>query len=288
METLHEYLQKNYAIKTAKAYGREIEAYQKNFPLAPQANYKEIVDYIGALRTRYTNAKTLNRIVCSIKAYYGFLFFNGKRKDNPARSIRLRDRQSNDIQLQDLFSTEELESLLEKRERFYSLGTRNKVLLSLLIYQALLPTELEQLNVVDINLEQGTIYIRATNKTNARELQLRPTQIMLLHGYINQIRIKLIRNKSIENLLLGSRGEMMKAEGISKHVKRIYKNRFDKRDVTSLTIRQSVITNLLKAGNDLRIVQVFAGHKKPSTTERYKQSDTELLKNAIELHHPIR
>jgi hypothetical protein len=27
------------------------------------------------------------------------------------------------------------------------------------------------------------------------------------------------------------------------------------------TIRQSVITNLLKAGNDLRIVQVFAGHK---------------------------
>jgi len=42
--------------------------------------------------------------------------------------------------------------------------------------------------------------------------------------------------------------------------------------VTALTVRQSVITNLLKAGNGLRVVQVFTGQKNPSATEKYKQA----------------
>jgi integrase/recombinase XerD len=35
------------------------------------------------------------------------------------------------------------------------------------------------------------------------------------------------------------------------------------RNLNAKTIRQSVIANLLKEGKDLRVVQVFAGHKKP-------------------------
>lgn len=80
----------------------------------------------------------------------------------------------------------------------------------------------------------------------------------------------------------------MKGEDITKHVKRSFKNKFKGRKVNVTTIRQSVITNLLKAGNDLRIVQVFAGHKYPSTTEKYKQTNVEALKTAIQSYHPIR
>ena len=40
------------------------------------------------------------------------------------------------------------------------------------------------------------------------------------------------------------------------------------------------ITNLLKQGKDLRLVQAFAGHKYPSTTELYKQTEVELLKTS--------
>lgn len=54
------------------------------------------------------------------------------------------------------------------------------------------------------------------------------------------------------------------------------------------TIRQSVITNMLKEGKDLRVVQVFAGHKKISSTEKYRQSGLEELQRAIEKYHPLR
>ncbi|WP_158857071.1 hypothetical protein [Lunatibacter salilacus] len=48
------------------------------------------------------------------------------------------------------------------------------------------------------------------------------------------------------------------------------------------------IANLLKRGNDLRIVQVFAGHKYPSATEKYKQANVEALQAAINQYHPIK
>jgi integrase/recombinase XerD len=286
--TLEEYLQQKHTAKTAEAYLREIEAYLQSFPKARTAVYKDIVEYLGALRKRYDNPATVNRILCSIKAYYDFLSHTGKRKDHPARAIFLRDNTSRDIQLQDLFTEKELETLLERKERFNLLTYRNRVLTGLLIYQALLPTELENLTINEINLNQGTVYIKGTSKTNARELPLKPTQIMLLNQYLNEIRPKLLKGSIDQSLLIGSRGEPMKGEDITKHVKRSFKNKFKGRNVNVTTIRQSVITNLLKAGNDLRIVQVFAGHKYPSATEKYKQTNVEALKSAIQSYHPIR
>jgi len=288
MKELEEYLREQYSSGTAKGYKREIEIYQSNQKEAEKANHKEIVNYIGKLRNRYSNPKTINRILASIKAYYTYLNQTGKRKDNPAKSIRLRDKQNRDIQLQDLFTIEELENLLNRKERYNLLITRNKVLTSLLIYQALKPNELETITIHDINLETATIHIKASGKNNGRVLNLKPNQIMLLHQYTNETRPKLNRDPKEEKLLIGKTGNPMPSEDITKHIKRSFKGIYSPRKVNCQTIRQSVITNLLKAGNDLRIVQVFAGHKYPSATEKYKQTGTEALKTAIQQYHPLK
>ena len=286
--TLEEYLEQRYTAATAKRCRREIETYRANSPQAETALHKDITAYIGTLRNRYSNAKTLIRILCSIKAYYDFLACTGKRQDNPATSILLKDKQSRDIQLQDLFTETELESLLERKEAFSLLTIRNRVLTGLLIYQGLLPNELENLLVSDINLGEGTVYVKRTNKTNGRTLPLKPTQIMALHTYIHETRPELNKKLTGERLLMGLRSEYMRGADIVKHVITRFRGRFKDRKVNCQTIRQSVIMNLLKAGNDLRIVQVFAGHKYPDTTEKYKQTDTEALKTAIQNYHPIR
>ena len=286
--TLKQYLHEHYTSKTAVGYEREISAFLKNVPRAKAAVHKDIVNYVGILRKRYNKPATLNRILCSIKAYYDYLYATGKRKDNPARSIILRDKRSRDIQLQDLFTPEELEKLLERKERYMLLTYRNRVLISLLIYQGLLPTELQNLRTTDVNLDKGTVYIKETNKTNSRELQLKPQQIMLFYEYLQQVRLKLLKGNKSDKLLIGSRQNPVTAEDITKHVKRSFKGLYPGRKINAMSIRQSVITNLLKAGNDLRVVQVFAGHKYPSTTEGYKQTNTEELKQQINRHHPIR
>ncbi len=288
METLSTYLQKHYTQKTAIAYQREIEIYISNNKKAEKFTYSEIVNYIGILRTKYSNSKTINRILSSIKAYYSYLCFIEVRKDNPTKSIRLRDKQSRDIQLQDLFSTEELETLLTaKQERYTNLDYRNKVLMSLLIYQALKPNEIEALQCDEINLEEATIYIKSSAKNNSRTLALKANQILLFKKYLEEIRVKLVAENETKSFIIGQRKEPMTAEDITKHIKRNY-NIYKPRKVNALTIRQSVITNLLKQNNDLRIVQSFAGHKYPSTTVRYKQSNVEALQTALQIYHPIK
>ena len=285
---INEYLQQHYTKKTAKAYIREIEIFITNHPNAKKYNYSEVMNYLGELRVKYKNSKTINRILSSIKAYYSYLCFIEIRKDNPTKSILLRDKISRDIQLQDLFTIEELETLLHRKERYTNLEYRNKVLMSLLIYQGLQPRELANISITDINLEQATIYIKATTKTNSRELPLKASQIILFQKYETEIRKKLLKENQTDKYLIGIRGNDYTEIDITSHIKHNYKGLFTGRKVNAMTIRQSVITNLLKQHNDLRIVQSFAGHKYPSTTERYKQNDIEALQQQINLHHPIK
>ena len=291
IENMGNYLLKKYTKKTAKAYQREIENYISNNHNNKKYSYTEIIKYIGVLRNKYNNARTINRMLCSIKAYYSYLTATNQRRDNPTKSIHLKDKQSRDIQLQDLFTTAELEALLTaKQERYTHLDYRNKVLISLLIYQALKPTEMEQLQVTEINLEAATIYIKASAKNNNRTLALKANQILLFQKYLDEIRPKLLKEKASTFLLIGIRGTAMCAEDISKHIKRIgkYFPLGGLKGLNAMTIRQSVITNLLKQHNDLRIVQAFAGHKYTSTTERYKQNNVELLQAAVDKYHPMK
>lgn len=285
---LEKYLLEHYTKKTALAYQREIVNYLSNNKNPEKYTYSEIVNYIGRLRNKYSNPQTLNRILASIKAYYGYLCFIELRKDNPAKSILLKDKQSRDIQLQDLFSKQELEALLTaKKERYTNLDYRNKVLMSLLIYQALKPYEIEFLECNEINLEQATVYIKSGAKSNSRTLFLKANQILLFKKYLEEVRVKLVGDNSTNSFIIGMRKTPMVAEDITKHIIRNY-NIYLPRRINALTIRQSVITNLLKQNNDLRIVQTFAGHKYPSTTERYKQNNVEELKTAIQSYHPFK
>jgi len=288
METLNEYLAEFYTPQTAKTYKRDIQRFLAENSEAESYLYKELVVYAGVLRKRYRNPSTLNRIITGIKVYYSYLSHTGQREDNPAASLKLRDKKSRDIQLQDLFTAEELESLLESEERYKVLELRNKVLISLMIYQALSPKELEALSINDIDLQKGIISINETPKTNKRELPLQVGQILLFHEYISQTRVKLLKDNSCSTLLLGLNGNAMQAGEITKHIKRQYGNKFAGRKITATSIRQSVICNLLKSGKDLREVQVFAGHKYISSTEKYKQTDLELLKSEIEKHYPLK
>jgi integrase/recombinase XerD len=154
--------------------------------------------------------------------------------------------------------------------------------------------ELEQLQVSDLNLSEGTIYIRSTAHANSRQLGLKPSQILLFHYYLTHVRVGLLRGMGRKytyeptgSLLIGGRGKPWPREDISKHVLRRYKGWYAPRKITAERIRQSVIANLLSSGQDLRVVQVFAGHRNLSTTERYKQSQVDTLQTAINRLHPM-
>jgi integrase/recombinase XerD len=284
---LSSYLQKHYAPSTALVYQRLIYVYLAHNPKATAYNYAQIISYIGTLRQVYNNQRTIQIRLQSIKVYYQYLCHNHQRKDNPAAAIVLKDKISKDIQLQDLFTTAELEHLLlAKKERSKTMVIRNRVLLSLLIYQALKPSEIAALEISHIQLEKVSIYIKASYLCNARTLALNAHQILLFKDYLEKIRPQLLRGNTSSFFIIGSRALALKERDISKHIQTYYQL-YPNRVVNCKTIRQSVITNLLKQGHDLAIVQSFAGHKNPSSTEKYQQQKVEALQQALNLYHPF-
>ena len=122
-------------------------------------------------------------------------------------------------------------------------------------------------------------------KTLERTLKMKTKQVMLFYSYINEIRPAVI-TEDTDRLLLNIQGKAMKADNIN-YLIETFKDRFEGRNLNASTIRQSVIANLFKQGRDLRVVQVFAGHKNPGSTEKYRQTGLEELKAAIQKYHPL-
>jgi site-specific recombinase XerD len=285
--SIEDYLRESLMQSSVESYLYDINKYKKSNRNADKYDYQKVMQYIEILRN-HNKPSNVKRVIASIKKYYEYLIEIGKRKDNPAKAIRIRDGKENPIQLQDLFTEKELQLLLMPRiERYPFLAKRNKIIMSLLVHQALRIGEIENIKLNDLDLEKATIQIHKTGITNARNLPLKAEQILLLYEYINQDRntLKTFRNNQ-NALLLGKLGTPISKEDVD-YLITTYQKQFKKK-LTATTIRQSVITNLLAKNNDLRVVQHFAGHKSPDTTEKYRQTGLNALKTAIDKLHPIR
>ena len=286
LEHLSDYLEAQLAPSSSNRYLREITLFLfqlKRKSIFPQkVTHTQITQYLGSIRSTGKDARCA---LHAIQKYFDYLIENDLRSDNPARCIRLKDRKSSSIQLQDLFKESELERLLTRPERYPILRTRNQLIISLLIYQALTTGELQRLTVEDMNLTQETVYIESSCKQHSRTLKLNPNQVIWLRSYIEQDRNALLKTQT-NTLLINKMGYAETGEGITYLIKTL-KPLFTDRVLNPQTIRQSVITNLLKQGKDLRLVQVFAGHKYPSSTERYQQTQVASLKYQILQRHPL-
>jgi site-specific recombinase XerD len=284
---IEDFLRQSLMQSSVKSYIYDINKYKKNNKNADKYDYQKVMQYIEILRNEHS-ISNVKRVIASIKKYYDYLIETGKRKDNPARAIRIKDGKENPIQLQDLFTEKELQILLVPRiERYPFLTKRNKIIMSLLVHQGLRIGEIENIKLTDIDLEKATIQIKETGVTNSRNLPLKAEQILLFYDYINNHRTKLVTFRTKEDyFLLGKLGTPTTGDDINYLISTYQKQ--SKKTLTTITIRQSVIANLFVKNNDLRIVQYFAGHKSPDTTEKYRQTGLNALKTAIEKLHPIK
>lgn len=301
--TLKQYLQKKYSKSTLNSNLYNIKRFTDYYQSkAPKATYQDVLQYIEYLRKNYDlHPKTLRHCLYGVKIYFNYLLETGKRKDHPCSELFLKDKISKEIQVDNLYSPETLEHFFESYQtcppgrikRKKQLQTRNKIIISLLIYQALTVKEIADLEVENIDLERCEIFIKGnqaipSKSPKSRTLPLQAKQILLLHNYLKKDRKKLLKynkeNPEETSFILGQYGEKINPHSISKMIN---ENRKEEEKIQPMKIRQSVIANLLKKENDTRIVQVFSGHKRASTTIQYKQTEWEQLQNAVNNYHPI-
>lgn len=288
--TLQQYLKNEYSKTSTSGY----EAMINRFLLAlghkaEKAIYTDILDYIGLLREQNLHPKSLRNNLFAIKIYYRFLVATGKRNDHPCQYLYLKDQINRAIQVEALYRKEVIENLFESWESKNKIHqTRDKIIISFLVYQALTVLEITQIKVSDINLEDGTVKVKGNKKNKGRTLSLKPRQILLFHNYLKTEYKTYYKQqkpgKRKDYFLLSEEGLQLYQGGINRMIN---KDRDQQSKLIPLKIRQSVIAHLLKKNNDIRIVQEFAGHRRTASTEAYKQTGLEELKSAIDKLHPL-
>jgi len=289
----NQYLRKNYTQGTTKRYARGVRLlleFLGSKEAVEQATYKDIINYLHTLREqKYSHAHVAAELA-GIKALYVYLTISGARVDNPTLSIFLNSPRPNDVQFQNLFKKHELEQLLEQESRYKILTNRNRLVLSFYIYQALATGEIVKLTLDDVDIDKGTLFIKAGTKTNSRILPLETKQILYLDRYLHQERPKLLAKREESSqytgtkLLIGKLGNPASGDQVQ-YLTESKRFLFPERTLNPKTIRASALVNLFKQGWDVKDVQLFAGHKYPSTTERYKPEDLSDLKDAVERWH---
>jgi integrase/recombinase XerD len=283
--TLKEYLTLNYRDKGILSAIKRYVNYQNG--KEKTASLKDILIYIEYLRKSGLHPKSLRNNLFAVKIYYEYLKETGQRKDHPCRRLNLKDQINRSIAVEKLYSKEQLTELFAGHNpKDKRVKTRNKVIISLLTCQALLVAEITELKTTDIDLEKGEVFINRTGKNNARTLPLKSSQILLFYNYLKERETVLRQTgKQTESLIVSKYGSSLKPHGISRLLN---EGKEEKDKILPLKIRQSVIANLLKESRDLRAVQVFAGHRRSSSTENYGLTELEALQAAVNQYHPMR
>lgn len=255
-------------------------------------NTAQVLQLIEIQKQKYTS-QVLNSHLHSLEQYYFYLVQTGKRKTHPIKSFRVKTPKP---KLITSFLTEK--ELLQIYENFPKTGhyagqfdyyaRRNKVMLSLMVFQGLEPGTLKALEISHIDLEKGIVHVPGTteHKLNPRKLPLEPVQIIPLQEYINHTRDQIIKLiKAPENTTeLFPQSTKNKATAITMNIKKRIQKDFK---ISSLKqIRDSRIALWLKQYN-IREVQYKSGYKSFASLEKYNQTALESLQEALAKYHPF-
>ena len=260
--------------------------------------YNDLLNFIDYCKLEENSKKHINSKLRAIRNYFDYLKEQNPEIINPAANLNLKGiRQKIPSNIIDFT---ELEKLYQSFETTTNREKRNKIILGLLIYQAVTTEELHRLEPGHLKLKEGKIHIPGNRRRNSRTLELKPFQILELHEYLTEIRPTILKeikapraarkpNKinqpKIENQLFIS---INGSENIKNSLLHMFKDiyRINPALTSAKSIRQSTITHWLKTHN-LRQVQYMAGHKYVSSTERYQVNNLESLQNKLEKCHPL-
>lgn len=161
-------------------------------------------------------------------------------------------------------------------------------------YQAIDNPEIYRLELQDIDLEKGTIYIAAgSRRKNSRIVNLQAHQIIPLHHYITNYRAinhPLQTGNPIQSTKFFS-PNCDKEHRLNDQLKILIKTIKEQNPETNILrliqLKQSRIGIWIKQ-HGLRKAQYLSGYKAINAVERYKGMDMQDLTKQIEMFHPLK
>jgi site-specific recombinase XerD len=257
-------------------------------------DYKTWMRYQAIIRKKTTRRghtvkdNTVKQEIGAIKIFFNFLVHEDILDLSPIKDEHYKD---NSKYFHDELSRDQLLELYFcyptqglKHPKCPSVAIRNKVLLGLVIFQAIDTTTLKRMEVSHIDLSKKKIRVPGTKRSNPRTLDLNHVQMDAMRQYLEHDREVLQKKiKCFTEDLFPFNTKRF--TWITKDI--CSKLRSINMAVTNLhQIRHWVLVELASK-YDLRKAQKMAGHRYITSTERFLKTDVEDLREDVERSHPM-
>jgi integrase/recombinase XerD len=250
---------------------------------APKLTVRDLSDFMGWLQAKKLAPASIARHIIAVKLFFRYLQLEDIVRDNPAE---LLGTQKTWQRVPEVMSPALVDRLLAAPQPYDAYWRRDRALLELLYATGCRASEVSNLKLADLHLEQR--YCLAHGKgSKDRITPLGSAAISAIHDYLGSERPKLARAKTDAPWVLLSRGgKRLRREAIWVLVKRYVRRIGANADISPHTLRHSFATHLLAGGADLRQVQELLGHASIATTQIYTHVDQSRLKRVHQQFHP--
>ncbi len=258
---------------------------ENNINDSPISIEKENMELFVFETAKLVNPRSQSRIISALKSFFNYLVFEGYRENNP---MDLIESPKIGRKLPDTLSTEEIDLIISQIDLSKPEGERNRAIIETLYGCGLRVSELINLRLSSLFLEEG--YLLITGKGNKqRFVPIGEHTQKYIILYRDMIRSHIDVKKGHEDtLFLNRRGKQLTRAMIFTIVKRLVEKTDIQKNVSPHTFRHSFATHLLENGADLRAIQMMLGHESITTTEIYMHLDRSHLKEVINTFHPRR
>ena len=241
---------------------------------------EDIYNYLKSLDNNKYSIYSVVRKISSIKTFHRYLTSMYEINDV---SIDI-DTPRFYKKLPNILTIEEVENLLNIKLKT-AFDYRNKAMLEVMYATGLRVSELVNLELNNVNLDEG--YVRCFGKGNKeRIVPLGEIALKYLKIYIDDYRDSLKKRCLCDKIFLNNHGKGITRQGFFIILKEIAEEKGINKNITPHMLRHSFATHLLNNGADLRSIQVMLGHSNLSTTQIYTNVSNEVLKENYELYHP--
>ena len=260
-------LEKSLSTNTVEAYLTDLDklmAYLTLENLHPlEVTLEHLETFSAGLRDIGIHPRSQARILSGIRSFYHFLVLEDYLETDPTE---LLESPQIGFKLPEVLTVEEIDRLIESIDRSTKEGQRNRAILETLYSCGLRVSELCNLKLSDLYLNENFIKVEGKGSKQRHQMKIKP-------GFE-------------DFLFISNFGKNISRIMVFHIIKELSERIGLKKTISPHTFRHSFATHLLEGGANLRAIQCMLGHESIGTTEIYTHIDRNMLRSEIIEHHP--
>ena len=262
---------------TAEASARGID---QKLTQCEAITVREFLSYLyGQNYTKSTTARKL----ATLRSFYKFTIRRGLVTSSPLTQIRTPKQEK---RLPKCLDLEQVQKLMDAPGDGDLLSARDKAMLEVLYSSGIRVSELVELDMADIDLQEGVLRVKGKGRKD-RLTPIGSQAIAAVQRYFEmRMQEPKLQSKVTGRVFLNKHGESLSTRSVRRKLDKYLVTAGLDPGISPHTLRHSFATHLLNNGADLRSVQELLGHQSLSTTQVYTHLTTSRMKQVYDEAHP--